>query len=109
LVLLLDEFACIEPKNVSSRTILKKTGKSTGKMVAENIKPMDMEKVDNFSLFNSVFNWMSNYFWLNDLECNKGKDQCLHSSLEHRNVNFGAIIAFCTLIVKLCEKENENQ
>jgi hypothetical protein len=43
----LDRVACIEPKNVSSRKTQKKTGKSKGKIVEENIKPMDMEKADN--------------------------------------------------------------
>jgi hypothetical protein len=27
----------------------------------------DMEKADNFSLFDSVFHWVSNYFWLHDI------------------------------------------
>jgi hypothetical protein len=59
-------------------------------VVEENIKTMDMEKTNNFSLFNSVFQGVSDYFWINDLECNNGNDQCLHSNLEHRNANFGS-------------------
>jgi hypothetical protein len=90
LVLLLNRVASIEPINVSSQKIQKKTGKSKEKVVEENIKTMDMEKTNNFSLFNSVFHWVSDYFWINDLECNNGNDQCLHSNLEHRNVNFGS-------------------
>jgi hypothetical protein len=90
LVLLLDRVAGIEPKNVSSQKIQKKTGKSKEKVVEENIQTMDMEKTNYFTLFNSVFHWVSYYFWLNDLECNKGNDQCLHSHFEHRNVNFGS-------------------
>jgi hypothetical protein len=90
LVLLLDRVAGIEPKNVSSQKIQKKTGKSKEKVVEENIQTMDMEKTNNFTLFNSVFHWVSDYFWLNDLECNKGNDQFLHSHFEHRNVNFGS-------------------
>ena len=78
----------IEPENVSSQKNQMKTGKSRGKRVEENIKTMDVEKTNNISLFNSVFDWVSSYFGLNNLENNRGKDQCLHSSLELRTVHF---------------------